>query len=248
MSSFTLKIIAIITMLFDHAGYAVYGKLSWCNYIGRLAFPIFAFQITQGYIHTKNLKKYFLRLGIFALISQIPLMMLYSVFSNSFVFNIFFTLILGLLAITVLDKSENKVLGVIGALSIAFISNFLNVDYGIFGVLTIISFYIFKNNKLAMFLSFSALSIYNFRRALLLTHFRLDVVLLVIFTILSLLIIFLYNGKKGKNIKHLFYWFYPLHLIFLYLANILIFNKTGTFLNSLRNTFDFILRCFSSII
>ncbi len=245
MSSFTLKIIAIITMLFDHAGYAIYGKLSWCNYIGRLAFPIFAFQITEGYIHTKNLKKYFLRLGVFAIISQVPLMMLYSIFSDTFVFNIFFTLILGLLAITVLDKSENKVLGIIGALSIALISNFLNVDYGSFGVLTILSFYIFKNNKLAMLFSFSALSIYNFRRALLLTHFRLDVVLLVIFTILSLLIIFLYNGKKGKNIKHLFYWFYPLHLIILYFANILIINKSNNFIDSINNTFNFILNCFS---
>ena len=72
MSSFALKLIAIISMLFDHAGYAIYGKLSWCNFIGRLAFPIFAFQITEGYIHTKNLKNYFFRLGIFALISQIP--------------------------------------------------------------------------------------------------------------------------------------------------------------------------------
>ena len=72
MSSFVLKIIAIISMFLDHLSYSIYGHFSWLNYLGRLAFPIFAFQITEGYSHTKDLKKYFLRLGIFALISQIP--------------------------------------------------------------------------------------------------------------------------------------------------------------------------------
>ena len=72
MTSFTLKIIALITMFIDHSGYVFAGNFSFCNFIGRIAFPIFAFQISEGYKHTKNLKKYFLRLGIFALISQIP--------------------------------------------------------------------------------------------------------------------------------------------------------------------------------
>ena len=66
MSAFVLKIIACITMFIDHLGYAVFhGEASWFNYVGRLAFPIFAFQISEGYIHTKNLKKYFYRLVIF---------------------------------------------------------------------------------------------------------------------------------------------------------------------------------------
>ena len=59
MSSFVLKIIAIITMFIDHVGYAIFGKFSFFNYIGRIAFPIFAFQISEGYSHTKDLKKYF---------------------------------------------------------------------------------------------------------------------------------------------------------------------------------------------
>ena len=71
MSSFVLKIIAVIAMIFDHLGYAIFGKFTFMNYIGRLSFPIFAFSITEGYIYTKNLKKYFYRLLIFALISSI---------------------------------------------------------------------------------------------------------------------------------------------------------------------------------
>lgn len=104
MTSFALKIIALITMFIDHSGYAIMGHFSFFNYIGRIAFPIFAFQISEGYNHTKNLKKYFLRLGLFALVSQIP----FSLFSlkyhgNPFGLNVFFTLFLGLLAIYLYD-------------------------------------------------------------------------------------------------------------------------------------------------
>ena len=244
MSSFVLKIIAIITMLFDHAGYAIYGKLSWCNYIGRLAFPLFAFQITEGYSHTKNLKKYFFRLILFALISQIPIMMLSSVFTTAFVLNIFFTLALGLLAITTFDKSKNKFIGLIGSILIAILAELLHTDYGVFGVLTILCFYLLKNHKVAMSIVFSLLTIFNFRELLFLTHFRFDIVLLAIFTILSLIFIFLYNGKKGKNIKLLFYWFYPVHLILLYFINILFFTKFPSVLDAIKHTLNYIINSF----
>ena len=89
MSSFVLKIIAIISMFIDHIGYAIFGKLSYFNYIGRLAFPIFAFQISEGYVHTKNLKRYFFRLFLFALISQVPFMLFTSIISDKFSLNIF---------------------------------------------------------------------------------------------------------------------------------------------------------------
>ena len=59
MTSFTLKIIALITMFIDHLGYAIFNKFSFFNYIGRVAFPIFAFQISEGFHYTKNVKKYF---------------------------------------------------------------------------------------------------------------------------------------------------------------------------------------------
>ena len=120
MTSFALKIIALISMFIDHSGYYIMGHFSFFNYIGRIAFPIFAFQISEGYKHTKNLKKYFLRLSLFALISQIP----YSLFllkyhGSPYGLNIFFTLFLGLLAIYLydyvvkifmksMDETENK--------------------------------------------------------------------------------------------------------------------------------------------
>ena len=101
MSSFVLKVIAIITMFCDHFGDAFIGHTSFFNLIGRIAFPIFAFQITEGYIHTKSLKKYMTRLGIFAIISQIPFILFIRKFINptSISLNVFFTLFLGLLSI-----------------------------------------------------------------------------------------------------------------------------------------------------
>ena len=105
MTSFTLKIIALVSMFFDHFGDAFIGHFSFFNLIGRFAFPIFAFQISEGYIHTKNIKKYFFRLGIFALISQIP----FSLFSQKIMhstalsLNVFFTLFIGLLGIYLYD-------------------------------------------------------------------------------------------------------------------------------------------------
>ena len=59
MSSFVLKIIALISMFIDHLGYTLYQKFSNFNYIGRIAFPIFAFQISEGYKHTHSKKKLF---------------------------------------------------------------------------------------------------------------------------------------------------------------------------------------------
>lgn len=90
MTSFVLKIIAMITMFCDHLGDAIYRSISPFNYIGRIAFPIFAFQISEGFLHTKNLKRYFIRLMAFALISQIPYILFISLFSNEIKLNIFF--------------------------------------------------------------------------------------------------------------------------------------------------------------
>lgn len=105
MTSFTLKLIAMITMFIDHFGYAIMGQFSFFNLFGRLAFPIFAFQISEGFIHTKSVKKYLLRLIIFALISQIPfsLFTYYIVHSNPFTLNVFFTLAFGLVSIYIYD-------------------------------------------------------------------------------------------------------------------------------------------------
>lgn len=221
MTSFVLKIIAVIAMIFDHLGYVLFDKFSFMNYIGRLAFPIFAFSITEGYIHTKNLKKYFIRLLIFALISQIPYMLFINVFTNTFTLNILFTLALGLFAITIYDKSKNKLLGILSVTSCAVLAHFLYFDYGWFGITIIFIFYIFKNKKLYMNLSFCLVTFINYFYSYI-TTFRKEYLFIILFCCLSLIPINLYNGNKGKNIKYFLYIFYPLHLILLYLLTFIL--------------------------
>lgn len=218
MTGFILKIIAVITMLFDHLGYIIYGEFSYMNYIGRLSFPIFAFLITEGYKYTKNLKKYFTRLLIFAIISQIPYMLFINTFSNSFSLNILFTLILGLLGITIYDKIKYKPLGIIIVILFATIANILHFDYGWFGIAIIFIFYIFKEKKLLMNLFFCIVVFINYFYNYLIS-LRIEYLLIILFCSLSLIPINLYNEKKGKNIKYFLYVFYPLHLIILYLLS-----------------------------
>jgi O-antigen/teichoic acid export membrane protein len=80
MTSFVLKIIAMVTMVIDHSGdifFPILGNNTlYFNAIGRIAFPLFCFMLVEGYKHTSNLKKYMLRLFIGALISQIPFQIL----------------------------------------------------------------------------------------------------------------------------------------------------------------------------
>ena len=230
MSSFALKIIAIISMFCDHFGDAFIGHYSFLNLIGRLAFPIFAFQISEGFIHTKNLRKYFFRLGLFALIAQIPFGLFVNKYLGSSIFslNVFFTLFLGLLSIYLYDYmrklvSQNgkllyldKILGIVIAFLLGIVAELLNTDYGLWGVIVVFAFYFFKNDKLAMIISYITLCFIKYGRILILGVFNVPTLMLGIFTCLPIILIALYNGKQGLKIKYLLYWFYPLHLLLLY--------------------------------
>lgn len=220
MTSFILKLIALISMLFDHTGYILFGKFTFANYVGRLAFPIFAFQITEGFKHTKDLKKYFLRLLIFAIISQIPYMLfLNAIGSNIFTLNIFFTLILGLLVITIYEKCTNKLLCYLFAILCAIIAHFGHFDYGWFGIATIFIFHLFKDKKILMNFYFILVVFINYFKNFVTTP-RIEYLFIILFCYLSLIPINLYNGKKGKDLKYLLYIFYPLHLTILYLLHL----------------------------
>ncbi len=234
MTSFILKIIAMMTMFCDHFGYAFVGHFSYFNYIGRIAFPIFAFQISEGFMHTKNLKKYFVRLLVFAFLSQLPFHLFLQKFipNSSSYLNIFFTLSFGLLSIIIYDyfsKVNNKelnykllgipfknIIGVIFAFFIAYMGELLHVDYGFWGIIVIFSFYLFKNNKLAMTISYITLCVIRYGINILLYGFYIQYIYLAIATILPIIFIVLYNGKQGYKIKYLLYLFYPLHLLLLY--------------------------------
>ena len=222
MNSFYLKIIAVISMLFDHVGYFLHsGNFSFFNYLGRFAFPIFAFQISEGYLHTRNLKKYLFRLGIFALISQIPFMLFEYSIDFDYTLNIFFTLFLGLLCIISFDRINNKLLSILVILILLFIGEYIKVDYGYWGILLILLFFIFKNNKILMTISFFIMCIYKYLPYLINYNFHYIYILLTLSTFCSIIPILFYNGKLGLKTKYLLYIFYPLHLLILYIGSII---------------------------
>lgn len=227
MSSFVLKIIACISMFCDHIGDAFIGKLTFLNYIGRLAFPIFCFQIVQGYIHTHDIKKYILRLSLFALISQIPFMLFYHIVFDSFAINVIFTLLFGLFTILIYDK-YNKSVGACSCLLLCIIAQVCQFDYGFFGVFIIFMFYILRNRKTAMSFVFALAVLIRYSIPLLQYGLSLSYLfsngkysMMVYSTIFSIVPILFYNGKKGKDAKYLFYIFYPVHLLILSIISII---------------------------
>lgn len=216
MTSFALKIIACVTMFIDHLSYGLFGQTTWLNYIGRIAFPIFAFQITEGYTHTKNLKKYFIRLLLFALISQIPFALFHSIVSTTFALNVFFTLLLGLFCIVIWDKSPSKFLAIYMIVVACLVAEATHMDYGYWGVLLVFVFYLCRNHKLAMLFSYLGLLLLKYVPYMITYSFYYKYILFFICTFLSIIPIMLYNGKQGRKIKYFLYIFYPVHLLLLY--------------------------------
>lgn len=222
MTSFILKIIGILTMASDHIGYTFLGDFSFFNYIGRIAFPLFAFQSVQGYLHTKDFKKHIKKLTIFAFISQIPFMLFLSTFTTDvFKLNVLFTFILGLLSIFIYNKIKNKKIAILYVLLFSVLAQFTNCDYGMYGVLLVFLFYFFKDNKKLMYLSVILLTIIKYVISIILYPvFIQRFILCIIFTCVSLIFINFYNKKEGPKEKYLFYIFYPAHLTILWIIHL----------------------------
>ncbi len=229
-----LRFIAVFCMLLDHAWVAVIPGNNWMNYLGRIAFPIFAFQIAEGFIHTSNLKKYFLRLFVAALLSEIPFNLLCSgeVFYPQYQ-NVLFNFVLGILAVFLIDRMKKdptpKTMSVSGILLVCLlvIAEYSKVDYGIAGLLTVVAFYIFRDFPFAWILQLISLLILNIfvfsgRPFLVKIFGNIYSFHVQIFAVFSLIPIWFYNGKKGKGGKALqygFYAFYPLHMLLLFLLS-----------------------------
>ena len=245
MSSFIIKIIAIISMLFDHTNDVFIGHLSVFNLIGRIAFPLYSFQLVVGYTYTHNIKKYISRMFIFALISQIPYSIFIHIYTGTyFELNIFFTLATSLICMYILSsKNINIYLKLLYISICLIIAYYLKFDYSIFGILYPLFVFVFypfqekfgKNrfllsentnkNSIIKLLFFIAgtltLSIVKYVKLipLISTSWFIG---LVLFTFIPAIIMIFFNGKKGPSLKYIFYIFYPAHLLLLELIYLLI--------------------------
>lgn len=212
MNVFSLKIIAILTMMIDHYGVIFYKGVDIYRIIGRIAFPIYCFLLVEGYFHTKDIKKYANRLFIFALISEIPFDWAFYGEINFKHQNIFFTLLIGLGTMYLLDNLDKyKTKEIFVCFLAGIISMIVSVDYSIVGIIYILTFYYTRNYPKTIRLSRTALVL--FVTNLLTLSFNQH------FALLSLPILYLYNeelGPKNKVLQILFYIAYPLHLMVYY--------------------------------
>lgn len=156
MTVFVLKIIAVVSMLIDHTGAVLFPENLWLRIIGRLAFPIYCFLIAQGARHTRSLGKYIGRLALFALVSEIPYDLAFHAGLLTRGSNVYFTLLLGLIAAAsalrlpeifkkrIKNETAAKVLGIACAVAVcaacAYLGDLMDTDYGSYGVILIFIF------------------------------------------------------------------------------------------------------------
>src|SRR5476651_894519 len=152
MTTFQIKILAIIFMIVDHVGYIFFPHILFFRIIGRLSFPLFSWLIANGARYTHNGKSYFLRILAVAIISQIPYVLVTRlIYPDFWDLNALFALALGLLAIEVMKKTNSSFLQFFVTFVCAFAAILFNIDYGAVGVVSVVFFYYYSQNFKNMF-------------------------------------------------------------------------------------------------
>ncbi|AXY25810.1 hypothetical protein CL176_07265 [Suicoccus acidiformans] len=223
-----LKAVAMITMFIDHFAAVVLlpllqnppnpmSEVLWqqgadyyqiMRMIGRIAFPLFAFLIVEGVYHTSNFSKYATRLGVFALLSELPFnIALRQSWLAPTSQNVYFTLLLGALAIENNRQHTYPILKWLGPLLCASIGKLIHSDYGFYGVLFMLLLHFLRDNRILQAL-ISGIVFY-----LLYPNWTVSI---------AFLLIALYNGQKGRFSSRWLYAFYPIHLLlFAFIRNLL---------------------------
>ena len=225
MSGSVLKTIALVTMIIDHIGSALLRNLDFAiqplfvigsrqftmyaifRLIGRIAFPLYSFLLVEGFLHTKNRKKYGINLLVFAVISEIPYNLEHTgtlFFKNQ---NVFFTLFFGYLGLCFFERFKDEKVKQALSIGLLFcISWIFHSDYRYTGFVFILLLYLMRDRAFPRALIGSSL-------------FPNTPAILVSFGFMGM-----YNGNRGfiknKAVKYMFYAAYPVHLFILYLIKL----------------------------
>jgi len=205
-----LKLSACFFMLIDHAGYILFPDLIFMRAIGRLAFPIFAWQAAIGYEKTSNLKKYMQRLFVFAIVSQIP----YIWFSPGKL-NIMPTILVGLCLIWLYEKGGRY--GFLLAALLAATGDIVHLQYGSYGLAMIWIFHVFKRDKGMITLAYAVMSVFFAWTSG--WSFSMVFQSLSIFALFFIFIDWKFHVSLNK---YFFYAFYPGHIIAILLIRALV--------------------------
>ena len=227
MSGSALKIIALLSMVADHCAYFLldYGTplYNMLRCFGRIAFPVFAFLIAEGFANTRGRTRYFLTLLGFAIVSEIPWFMLNGIDGTH---NVMFTLSLGVAALAVFDRlCEHGPLCCFSILILCFLAWLSGVDYDWRGVLMIVIFYMLRRQTIEPWICRNSISFPSQAIMQILFTFPLMIHYGIAGAVLASIVIFLYDGTrgniKGAVAKYSFYALYPIHLILImiYLNN-----------------------------
>ena len=227
ISADILKWIALITMFIDHTGAAILEKIpqyhttDWCyplditfRMIGRLAFPIYCFLLIEGFYHTRNRLNYMRNLLLFAVISEIPFELSFFGGMDIGFHNVYWTLLLGLLLLMLLETIKAKYndkysfLAIVAVIPFAAAAQLMSTDYGAIGVLLIFILYQTHFERLKQSVLGALAMSYEITAPI------------------SFILTYFYNGeRKNKRFKYVFYFFYPAHLLLLYWIRLLIIGK-----------------------
>ena len=213
-------------MLIDHIGWIFFLRSPnpqiyyTMRAIGRIAMPIFAFFVAQGYQYTRSKKRYILTLLFWAVISQ-PI---FSILTSTFNFNFIFSLFLSTVCIY-MTENFNKHKFLFTVVFFVIIALFIpwyppTLDYNFYGIILVLAFYFIKPKAFSLLAG--GIVLFGMGLEHILTYPGHGIYSwLYFFHLLALIPLAFYNGKKGRlNLKYLFYTFYPLHLTILYLISL----------------------------
>lgn len=240
LSGFALKRIAVASMVIDHIdsfllsgflrSFMVNGTLevtpemagqvqtvfflkNLCNALGRIAFPLFCFLMVEGFLHTKDKVRYGLRMGLFALASELPFNLAH--YGECFapqLQNVMFTLAVGIFTLLCVEKVEEWTQGklwryptvLLTASAGAALAYLIRGEYVFLGIAAAVLFYLLRDKGPWRLLGLAPLLIVSS------------------WVLLAAPLILLYNGERGRGSKWFFYLFYPAHfLAFALLAQVL---------------------------
>lgn len=216
LSGSVLKVIALCSMTVDHMAYYLMDENTLAyeavRCVGRIAFPVFALLVAEGFSHTRNRWRYLLSLLLFAVISEVPWVLLGGANGTH---NVMFTLCIGVASLTLLERLKgHRLLAFFVVSLLAAVACLTGVDYGWRGILMITFFYMFRRSSFCM-------GRYNYPAILqilftfpLMSHYG------IAGAVIACWVILLYDGSRGfvhgKAAKYAFYAFYPLHLWLFY--------------------------------
>ena len=238
LSAFDLKLMAMAFMLCDHMWATIIPGNNWMTCVGRLAFPIFAFQFAEGYAHTRDVKDYRRRVLLWAVISELPFNMMMGGPLYPFHQNVMFTFYIALLILGRLDKARRRggLLGwalVAGWTLVGYLAGLITfVDYQGYGVLMVILFHLTRGMSFAPVLQLAGMVYINvyMMKGLVYPVELLGREWLIpqqAFAVLAMIPIWLYNGRQGitsKGIRRACYAFYPAHIAVLVMLGMFVLN------------------------